>query len=161
MRTPNVEDRILVLERQVVRQQGLIAAMLCVCLVISVGVSFDRVWAAGEDVPDVVKAKSFLVVDDSGSVLAEMTTRGDAGLISTYTAEDATQTALGSDDEGGGYITCFNKEGDVQVNLGGDDGGGQVITYAASTDPRVVISGDENGGFVSTFNAESTPTRLE
>jgi len=160
MDTSTLEDRIQALENHVRCQRLVITTFFCTALVVGIGATFDSALAADDDVADTVKAKAFLVVDDEGTILAEMTSRGEAGMIATYTANDDTQTALGSSDEGGGYITCFNKKGEIQVNLGGDQDGGQIVTNTISGEPRIVLSGDENGGTVLKFNAEGVPAQL-
>lgn len=155
-----MEARILTLEKQITRQRYLLAAIMFTLLVIGIGASLGRVSAVGEDVAEVVKAKAFVVVDDKGTVLAELTARLNAGLLATYTDKEIIQTVLGSGDEGGGYITCFNKKGEIQVNLGGDQDGGQVVVNAKTGMPRIVLSGDGDGGFVSAFSSEGTPRKL-
>lgn len=160
MYTPTIESRIERLERQVSRQRLVITGLVTVCLVLGAGSTIQYALAAEDEVAEVVKARAFHVVDDEGVLLAEVATLGGAGIVATYAGKDLTQTAMGSGDEGGGYITCFNKKGEIQVNLGGDQDGGQVVTHAASGNPRVLLSGDEKGGTVSTFNAEGMPTQL-
>lgn len=161
MLTTTMEDRVQVLERQVARQRRMFTAIVFAFVVIGVGISLERVSAADGDVPEVVKAKAFHVVDDNGSVLVELTARGSVGVVETYTSKKTIQTALGTNDEGGGFIACFNKKGEVQVNLGGDMYGGQAVVNAKSGFPRVVLTGDEDGGSVLVFNNEVVSRKLQ
>ena len=160
METSTLEARIRTLEKKVSRQRCAILIILLVFFALDISAPLQLVGAVDKEIPDVLKAKAFHVVDDEGALFAELTVRRSAGTIVVYSAGETTQAAMGSGDEGGGYITCFNKMGDIQVNLGGDQDGGQVVTNDKTGTPRVVLSGDEKGGFVSTFDSEGTPKKL-
>ena len=161
MQTTTLEDRMRRLEKQVARQRRILAAIIILFLVFGVSVSFKQECNAEGKAPAVVKAEAFVVVDDTGAVLAELTARGNAGMVATYTDKGKKQTVLGTGEEGGGYITCFNKKGEIQVNLGGDQDGGQIVTNTTKGLPRVVLSGDESGGIVYTFNNEGMPQKRQ
>lgn len=161
METSSLETRFRKLERQVVRQRRMLAVTICALFGMIFYASMERARAADDEIPGVVKARAFHVVSDGGDVVVEIDAIGNKGSVVTYDHNKQTQIALGSGEEGGGYITCFNKKGDIQVNLGGDEGGGQVITHGASGVPRVLLSGDDDGGAVLTFDKEGTPRKLQ
>jgi hypothetical protein len=160
MKSTDLETRLRILEQRVARQRLLLIIVVCAFLTVGVGAFRGQVSAASAGIPDVVKAKAFHVISEDGAMVVELSAVGDTGCVATYDSNGLTQTALGSDDEGGGYITCFNKKGEIHVNLGGDKDGGQIVTNGKTGVPRVLLSGDKKGGFISTFDTEGKPKKI-
>jgi len=84
--------------------------------------------ASMQSVPDVIQAKSFLVVNGEGKGVA----------------------VIGSDTEGG-VLNIFNKDGEASISLLADQGGG-VLGVFKDGNIAALIKGDSDGGFLRINN---------
>ena len=82
--------------------------------------------------PDVVKAKAFQVVNNSGDVVAEMSIEKSNGLITTYTPSGKKLFQAFTSNGGGGGINTFDNDGQVNFKVTRTtDGGGYMALFNA------------------------------
>jgi hypothetical protein len=76
------------------------------------------------NVPDVIQAKSFQVVDNYGNVLVKLGMEKSNGSISTYQPDGKELVSLFTSDGGAGAVNTFDKYGNVIFKLTNTIGGG-------------------------------------
>lgn len=131
-----------------------------------------------QNIPDVIQAKKFEVVDDNGNVLAILTQSDGNGIIRTLNKDgkklvNLTYTTnregyLGiengngqemirfssSNDGGGGYIGIYNPAGKKTLTINNDKSGGNIYVCNSNGDSRVVMQCNSSaGGFMSLYNS--------
>jgi hypothetical protein len=104
-----IESRLTAVERQLRFQRAVIAGLL-VALVALVG------WGAGEDIPDVIRARRFEVVNPEGKVVVGAGAFKYGGLLTLFNAEgQAGVRAIAG--PYGGQLYILNKTGEEVVQL--------------------------------------------
>ena len=128
------EERMETLEKQVRRQRRWNIAL---GVVVVVG---GLMAAKGiQEVPDVIRAKSFEVVDQSGKILM----------------------GLGVNKAGGGILSAFNKDSEMIGVFGTSvNSGGFMYLASSSKMPAVLAESSSQGGVVNVFNNSGVPTSL-
>ena len=74
--------------------------------------------AAPEGVPDVIRAKTFEVVNEVGSSVVALRSWEHGGRIETRNHQGKGLFTVAANDAGGGSLTTFNAEGKKLVTLG-------------------------------------------
>jgi hypothetical protein len=121
----SIEQRIDCLERD----NRYLKRLLIGCL-LSAGAVVAMGQAARPTIPDVVRAKAFEVIDQSGRLALKL-----------------------NSDNGNGVIGIYSKKGDVLLFIGGTAESGGVLEIAKDTRPLVRLKSTENGeGAVITFD---------
>lgn len=149
----SIEDRIARLERQNRRLQCMVAMLV---LMLTAGLVLGL--AAPEEVPDVVEAKTFRVVDDDGTVLAALFGRGGIGQLTTFSDEKPLfhlSKSLG----GHGMLSTYDAKGRDIVVLGATDNGeGTIRTVDPATGHAMVrlTSAIDGGGMILVSNKSGT-----
>jgi hypothetical protein len=110
-----IESRLATVERQL-RFNRLVIAGLLVALVALVG------YGATKGVPDVIRAKRFEVVNETGTDMADVDSYQGVGLFVVYNKDGdigAEMDGVGTTDGGGG-VYIFNKTGQKVVQAYAD-----------------------------------------
>jgi len=82
------------------------------------------------DVPDLIKAKAFQVVDNNGNVLLTLNKEKGNGNLSSYTSSGKRLVSLFTAEGGGGAINTFDTDGDVMFKVTRTtEGGGYLALY--------------------------------
>jgi hypothetical protein len=118
---------------------------------------------AGDDVPDVIRARKFEVVNEEGTTLVALSGDEDGGTVTTSSAKGTTLVKLGADVDGNGFVTTSSSELDssqpASVEPTDDTRSHNVTTPTIVIDnPEVVIiSIKENnrGGWTSKLTTRS------
>ena len=100
--------------------------------------------------PDVIKAKSFEVVDDFGNVLIELNKEKNNGQISTYNPQGKRLVALFTSDGGAGAINTFDNDGHVNFKVTRTSEGGGYMALFNGAEKEVAewgVTTNESGYF--------------
>jgi len=146
-----IEQRLGRLERQNrVMNGGLVLLLMAA---VGGGVLGFAGQQKGAGVPDVIRAKMFLVVDDAGELAVALTGLEGGGHVRIYDDKGKTAVTL-SGTEHGGIVRTQNGKGKRLVLLGWDDGGeGTVTTYNGKGKELVDITATTGGeGFIAVFD---------
>ncbi|MGB4843362.1 MAG: hypothetical protein WBP16_02790 [Ferruginibacter sp.] len=131
-----IEQRVIKLERSLKAYRIFFSSAVIVLIAFVLMSSGKK-----DEVPDVIKAKAFQVVDDRGNVVLLMnkekgsghlstfstsgqrlvrlfTSEGDAGAINTFDAEGNLNFKVTQITTGGGYLAIYNKDLKQAVELG-------------------------------------------
>ena len=121
-----LEQRVIKLEKNLKTYR----IVFCGLLVMSMGILLLSS-AKKVNVPDVIKAKAFEVVDDNGSLLVEINKEKNNGQISTYTPEGKRLVSiLTTSGGGGGAFETFDLNGKVLFKVTKTTtGGGYMALY--------------------------------
>lgn len=116
---------------------------------------------SSQDVPDVIRAKRFEVVDDQGKALVILAAGEGAGLILTFDEKGNGLVAIGAP-EGGGAVATFDGKGNQKENqlvaIGAtSDGTAQIATYDGKGNKLVMISAGMGRGTIATLDKERRP----
>ena len=172
-----IEERIERLERAN-RRYRLMFTLLGALAVCAVGISATQ----DHDVPDLIQAKAFEVVDDEWNVLVRLRDLGGKGGLATYAntgdilvgmtagvtvdgkragfvstfCERKTLVRLAVNTSGKGVVETLNGNGKTLVRLGASfDGVGMVTTLNGNGEPLVELGATvDGGGTVSTLNGK-------
>jgi hypothetical protein len=129
-------------------------------------------------VPDVVQARRFEVVDNSGNVLVTLSQDDGKGLIKTYNSEgkklvnityttnnegylgledghgQETMRLSSSSEGGGGYFSIFNPSGKRTLTLNNDNSGGNIYVGNSDGNTRATVQCNSSaGGFLGLYNS--------
>ena len=129
------------MQNEVNELRNQVRALRRLLLAVIVLVGFGGLLAStgAQEVPDVIQAKRFEVVNDEGKVfvlISGSTTQPntikshqDGGIISTYGSRGETLILMGMNDRGSGAIQTRNNKGKTLVSIGTNpSGGGTVFT---------------------------------
>ena len=121
----NIEQRFAHLERSNRRlRTGLLSLTIAITTVLIVG------QAKPEKVPDVIQAKEFQVVNDTGMKLVRMGAPNGYGAITTFNGKGQELVRLASTVNGEGSVHTYNDKGQqLEIVTALKDGGGGVITF--------------------------------
>ena len=150
------EERINGLENQVRTLKRIVYGFGCL-LVIGIVIGATSL----QNVPEVIQAKNFEVVNDEGQKLVRLTSSRLGGYVQTLSKEGQelvriTCTTGSGGGIAGGYIATKNKEGRTRVTLGiNNNGDGCVETWNREGIELVRLSGNDYGGYVATLNKEN------
>jgi hypothetical protein len=143
-----IESRLAALERQL-RFHRLVIAGLLVALVALVG------YGATEGVPEEIRARHFVAVDEEGKPGAVVAAPGGGGALLIFNKDGKPIIGASADANGAGQITIFNKVGKQGVALGGmgsSGGGGVVEVYNIDNQPVIGAVANANGDGVLGVN---------
>ena len=121
----NFELRMNRLEKQV-RTYRLVSIVLLLGISLALVMGFKDKTTP----PDVLRAKSFQVVNDNGDVVAEMNMEKGNGLITTMTPRGRKLFQVFTTEGGGGGINTFDNDGEVNFKVTRTtDGGGYMALF--------------------------------
>ena len=119
--------------------------------------------AASDAVPNVIKAKEFVVVNADGKELVRLAAKwdGSGGTLITSSARGYPLVRLTTTDEGYGMLCTYSAERKQLVKLGGTgDGEGMLAIYNANGKELVELGVTEDGtGIVTLFNTSGHAKR--
>ncbi|MFG0243794.1 MAG: hypothetical protein ACF8R9_13490 [Phycisphaerales bacterium JB054] len=150
-----LEDRLVKLETSTRRLRLiLLGAVLAGATGVGVGMTESNKGPDGP--PDVIRAKSFEVVNEWGEVLLRLcgTDEGD-GIMSILNADGGPVVTLGSVDNAG-VVTTYNSDGIWCVGLTAtDEGAGSLAIYSSDGGLLSELSAaDARSGRLSIYNSE-------
>ena len=102
------------------------------------------------NVPDVIKAKAFVVVDDNNNSIVEINKEKGNGQISTYTPGGTRLVSLFTSDGGAGAINTFDKDGHVNFKVTRTTEGGGYMALFNDNEKEVAewgVSTSQSGYF--------------
>jgi len=175
----HIEQRVIKLEKSL-RAYRIFFSSAVIVLVAAVLISSGK----KDDVPDLVKAKAFQVVDDMGNVVLLMnkekgsghlstysssgqrlvrlfTSEGDAGAINTFDAQGNLNFKITQTTTGGGYLAMYNKDLKEAVEIGvlkTGDGYAQVNDNLGGRIAKITATTEGGGHFSLTRDGKETIT---
>lgn len=158
-----LDTRLAALERAGRRQRCAIAILGSALAAIVLTGTAQPV--GGAATPDVVKAKRFEVVTDSGAPVLVMTRSEAGGLIGVQTAAGQLLVTISATPDGAGLIAVADKRGGRLVEISGkagDGGGGvgMVNTFNPQGEVAVSLLSSKGQGMVQTFNSRKNPAAM-
>ncbi len=142
-----VEQRLKQLETQSFRMRWVVIVLVA----ISAGAVIFAV-TQREDIPGVIRARSFEVIAENGKVVATMGQAGNNGGVWIFNAEGYSTVFLTTDDFGAGSVATFNGkdprklEGTVLFTLASEDGVQAVMRILNEQGHGLKLVGDDGGG---------------
>ena len=155
-----VEQRLKQLETQTFRLRWVVIVLVA----ISAGAVIFSV-TQREDIPGVIRARSFEVIGDNGKVAAKMGHAGNNGGVWIFNAEGYSTVFLTTDDFGAGSVATFNGkdprklQGTVLFNLASEDGAQAVMRILSEQGHGLKLVGDDGsgaGGRIETIDNDAT-----
>lgn len=146
-----IEQRLAAVERQL-RFHRLVIAGLLVALVALVG------YGATEGVPDVIRARSFEVVNPEGQAVIAARADKDGGGLWLYNVEGQLVVVAHAGKDGGGVLALYNAEGQSGVGAAALKDGGGLALYNAKGQQGVVADAGVIGGRLTLYNADEKET---
>ena len=142
-----VEQRLKQLETQSFRLRWVVIVLVA----ISAGPVIFAV-TQREDIPGVIRARSFEVIGDNGRVAAKMGHAVNNGGVWIFNADGYSTVFLTTDDFGAGSVATFNGKdprkpgGTVLFNLASEDGAQAVMRILSEQGHGLKLVGDDGGG---------------
>ena len=93
------------------------------------------------DVPDLVKAKAFQVVDDNGNILLQLNKEKGNGQVSTYSDNGTRLVRLFTSEGGAGAINTFDGNGKLNFKVTKITEGGGYMALYNSEEKKVMEAG--------------------
>ena len=157
------EERIAVLELQyrtmkriVLGVAWVISLNFAICSLIIVGY-----FVSTTNVPDLIQAKRFEVVNDEGKVVASFYPSMGGGMLSFSNKDGEVVAGLGSDEvNGGGVLGINNKDGKRVAGIHADENGGVARVLNNKFTEVAGIRATPDGGVLGLFNNEGKLTSL-
>ena len=155
-----VEQRLKRLETQTFRLRWVVIVLVA----ISAGAVIFSV-TQREDIPGVIRARSFEVIGDNGRVAAKMGHAVNNGGIWIFNADGYSTVFLTTDDFGAGSVATFNGkdprklQGTVLFNLASEDGAQAVMRILNEQGHGLKLVGDDGrgaGGRIETIDNDAT-----
>ena len=155
-----VEQRLKQLETQTFRLRWVVIVLVA----ISAGAVIFSV-TQREDIPGVIRARSFEVIGDNGKVAAKMGHAVNNGGVWIFNAEGYSTVFLTTDDFGAGSVATFNGKdprkpgGTVLFNLASEDGAQAVMRIRSEQGQGLKLVGDDGsgaGGRIETIDNDAT-----
>ncbi|MBK6633852.1 MAG: hypothetical protein IPG38_05660 [Chitinophagaceae bacterium] len=118
-----------------------------------------------DDVPDIIKAKAFQVVDNSGNVLVLMNKEKGSGQLATYSSSGQKLVRLFTSESDAGAINTFDPDGNLNFKITNNlKGGGYLAMYNTNLKEVVELGvlnskdgylqvNDNNGGKLAKITA--------
>lgn len=114
--------------------------------------------ASAKGIPDVMRARSFEVVDDEGTPVVRLTDEELGGRIETRNAEGELVSVVSATEGGQGALWTYDGKGQPLVTIAAtEDEGDVALTLSRKGKPVVNIASDVDGGTFSTFNGKGEP----
>ena len=132
----NLEERVNRLERQNrrLKMAGLIALLALLSVVLM---------GQAETVPDVIKAKNFVLLDDKGTVRGGMGVTSHGSLIQLYDPKGTARATLGSQNgPAGTALTLYDEKGAIRATLGVEQIGVLGVKMTRSENSLVLFNAD-------------------
>ena len=102
-----------------------------------------------QSVPDVIRAKSFMVMNDEGKaaidIYADQISFRNGGAISLYNKDRESGVSITASPHGG-KLLIFNKDGKSAASLGGSEHGGSLSLSNKDGNTAASLSGSPHGG---------------
>ncbi len=142
-----VEQRLKRLETQTRRMRWVVLVLL----MIAAGAVIFSV-TRREDIPGVIRARSFEVIGENGKVAAKMGHAVNNGGVWIFNAEGYSTVFLTTDDFGAGAVATFNgkdprkPEGTVLFSLASENGTEAVMRLLSEHGHGLKLVGDDGGG---------------
>ena len=155
-----VEQRLKWLEIQTFRLRWIVIVLVA----ISAGAVIFAV-TQREDIPGVIRARSFEVIGDNGKVAAKMGHALDNGGVWIFNADGYSTVFLTTDDFGAGSVAMFNgkdprkPEGTVLFSLASENGAQAVMRILSQQGHGLKLVGDDGsgaGGRIETIDHDAT-----
>lgn len=141
-----IESRLAAVERQLRFQRAVIAGML-IALVALVG------YGASEGVPDVIRARKFEVVNESGdSAIVAKTTGNGNGILEMSTGAGQLGLSLHSSSLLGGSLTIMDNMG--RTALVADTVLGPAVSLYGKNEKKITTSIDSDGAMLTFLNED-------
>ena len=142
-----IEDRLNRLEKQNRMLRLAVGGLVMAALALGV-LGLMR----ANTIPDLIEARMFRVVDESGGTLVSMRSLVGHGRVVTFDDEGRIRATV----SGFGTVSTFNNEGERLVRLNATvSGQGTVSTYNGEGQELVGLGSTERGeGVVATYNGE-------
>jgi hypothetical protein len=136
-----IEHRLAAIERQL-RFHRLVIAGLLVALTALVS------YGATEGVPDEIRARKFVVVNEEGREVVVIKSWAHGGLTATYPAKGPhlPSILLAHDDGGNGLLTVANKDGKHIIRAWANTGGDGLLTVRSKDGKALIQAGGDTGG---------------
>ncbi len=138
----DIEQRFAHLERSHRRlKTGLLSLTIAITTVLIVG------QAKPNKAPEVIRAKSFEIVNDKKQVLLKMDApRGRQGRLGIFNVDGRMVVGLSTTDKGVGGISTFNGKGKAMVSLGASGDGKGIVTTFNDKQQKLVRLGSSPDG---------------
>jgi hypothetical protein len=130
----DIESRLLALEKANRLYRRLLGVAVVCAAAMAVG-------GAGQGVPDKVQAKTFEVLDDSGTVIASMSHYKGNGAVSTFNAQGKLLTDIVATAGGAGGVVTYDGAGHQNMKLTDVTGGGGSIVINNASQQSVIELG--------------------
>ena len=146
-----IEIRLNLLEKKLRRYQLIFGLFIMAIVTV-----FITSFSGRNEVPDIIQAKKFQLVDNNGSILLEMNKESGNGSITTYTPSGKKLVRLFTSTSGCGAINSFNADGDVIFKVTNTtDQGGYLSLFNKETKEIVELGKTELGsGYLQINNKE-------
>ena len=140
-----IEQRISKLEKSVRLYRAFFGSAVILLIAVVFMSSGTR-----NDVPDVIKAKDFQVVDDNGNVLLELNKAKGNGQLTTYSPSGVKLCRLFTSEGGAGAINTFDGNGKLNFKVTKITEGGGYIALYNSDEKEIVEAGSivGNAGYL-------------
>lgn len=135
-----LEQRVIKLEKNLRTYRITFCGLIITCMTFMLLSSARKV-----NVPDVIKAKAFEVVDDNGSVLVELNKEKNNGHVSTFTPEGKRLVSLFTSDGGAGALNTFDLSGKVLFKVTRTKEGGGYMALFNSAEKEIAELGVTTG----------------
>ena len=155
-----VEQRLKRLETQTRRMRWVVLVLL----MIAAGAVIFSV-TRREDIPGVIRARSFEVIGENGKVAAKMGHAVNNGGVWIFNAEGYSTVFLSADEFGAGSVSTFNgkdprkPQSTVLFSLASEDGAQAVMRILSEPGHGLKLVGDDGngtGGRIETIDNDAT-----
>jgi hypothetical protein len=120
-----IEQRVIKLERSIQAYRIIFGATVIILMAFALMSSGKK-----DDIPDLVKAKAFQVVDDQGNVLVLINKERGSGQFATYSSSGQKLVRLFTSESNAGAINTFDPEGNLNFKITNTTtGGGYLAIY--------------------------------
>ena len=148
-----IEQRLLKLENSL-RLYRVFFSTAIIALIAVIFMSSGKI----NDVPDVIKAKNFQVVDNNGNILLELSQAKGNGQLITYSPTGQKLVRLFTSEGGAGAINTFDGNGKLNFKITKTtDGGGYMALY--NSDEKEIIEAGSiigNAGYLQVNDHSGT-----
>ncbi len=135
-----LEQRVAQLEKNLRAYRIFFGSSIIVILAVFLMASGKK-----SQVPDVIKAKAFEVVNDNGTTIVEINKENGNGQVSTYTPAGKRLVSLFTSSGGAGAINTFDTDGDVLFKVTRTQEGGGYMALFNSAQKEIAEFGVTTG----------------
>ncbi len=147
----NLEEGLEKLQRANRRNRLFIALFVLIALAVAV---IRAPAASNDEVPEVIRAHAFEVVDDEGRVLIALHRPGGSANIVVFNRDGTPVVTIMGTKEFGAIATYDGKGGPLVSLRSTSVGTGAVVVSKAATGKQLVtLAGDKNGGVLRVMNS--------